>query len=283
MADLDYNINLNLLKKITQEELDEKIENHFIWSDSLGDESEQAILNFYDLSGLDLSKISLNFISMVGSNFKDADLSGSTFSLCKMAYANFQDANLEKTNFKDSYLHYASFEGANMYLTSINSVLNNNIFENIESEKSVSGRDADDDYFLAHDPSDLGKITQEELDIKLIKHDEWCNSAGVQGEFADLSNLDLEGLTIKPKILTNIPFSNSSFKNVDLCGKSFFYCNMRACNLEGANLEHSVMDNTLLTGANLKNSSLFNSFILYPHIKYGTILNNINSKKSWFD
>ena len=95
------------MKKITTEELMEKIAEHQKW---LRDKTTGKCLDasFLDFSDVDFSKIDFH-----GANFIDANFHGANFIDANFHGANFHGANFRDANFRDANFHGANFCCAN--------------------------------------------------------------------------------------------------------------------------------------------------------------------------
>ena len=110
------------MKKITTEELMEKIAEHQKW---LRDKTTGKSLDasFLDFSDVDFSKIDFhgaNFYganfhgaNFIGADFRNANFHGANFIGADFCDANFYDANFRDANFSDANFHGANFRDAN--------------------------------------------------------------------------------------------------------------------------------------------------------------------------
>ncbi len=105
------------MKTITETELKSILDQHKLWSETLGEEGicanlEGVNLEFADLEGVNLEGAwlkgaSLNCVNLEGANLEGADLTDSD-----LYYANLSDANLLGANLTGANLECASLECA---------------------------------------------------------------------------------------------------------------------------------------------------------------------------
>lgn len=101
----------------------------------------------------------------------------------------------------------------------------------------------------------LKRITQEELNEILDKHERWFdNKPG--GEQADLSNKNLSNLDISDRQLHFINFNNSDLSYSKLLRSRFDYANFENCKLKCCNMKMTKFTESILTGTDLSYSSL---------------------------
>ena len=72
------------LRKISQEELEEVLEQHWMWLTSAGIKGHRADLSYTNLSGRDLHGANLQNGNLKGANLRDADLWDSHLENAKM-------------------------------------------------------------------------------------------------------------------------------------------------------------------------------------------------------
>jgi hypothetical protein len=111
------------MKKITQEELDEKIKAHKRWLDGLSD-GEHLVLIGYDLRNSDLSGSDLRYSDLRRSNLSDSnlrnsdlrysDLSGTDLRNSDLRYSDLRRSNLSDSNLRNSDLRYSDLRRSNL-------------------------------------------------------------------------------------------------------------------------------------------------------------------------
>ena len=84
------------MKKITEEELKEILEQHKLWSDSDEKEGKRADLTDADLSGANLTRANLRFAVLTRANLTDANLSGVDLINSELEYADLTDTILDE-------------------------------------------------------------------------------------------------------------------------------------------------------------------------------------------
>ena len=97
------------MKKITEEELKEILEQHRLWLCSDEKEGKRADLKDADLSGANLTRANLRFAVLTSANLTGANLTG-----VNLYYANLIGANLTRANLTNAYLYYANLAYANL-------------------------------------------------------------------------------------------------------------------------------------------------------------------------
>ena len=96
------------MKKITQEELDEKIKAHKRWLDGLPD-GEHLVLIGYDLRNSDLSGSDLRYSDLRRSNLSDSNLRNSDLRYSDLRRSNLRGSNLSGSNLSGSDLDFSAF------------------------------------------------------------------------------------------------------------------------------------------------------------------------------
>ncbi len=91
------------MKKITQEELNEKLKLHEMWINN-EDGGERLVLIDYDLRYSDLRR----------SNLRDSNLSGSDLSGSDLRRSDLRDSNLSGSNLRDSNLSGSDLSGSDL-------------------------------------------------------------------------------------------------------------------------------------------------------------------------
>ena len=107
------------MKKITEEELKEILEQHRLWLDSNGKEGKRADLTdakLYgaDLSGANLTRANLAYANLTDANLTRANLSGADLYGAILIGTNLTGAILIGTNLTGANLRHADLSGANL-------------------------------------------------------------------------------------------------------------------------------------------------------------------------
>lgn len=104
------------MKKITQKELDKKVELHQEWVKDIN-KGKRLVLNGYDLSNLSLVDLNLKYVDLSGSNLSYVNFFNSNLRYADLGNTNLFSADLRYTNLGVAYLHnsdlrYADLEDA---------------------------------------------------------------------------------------------------------------------------------------------------------------------------
>jgi hypothetical protein len=92
------------MKKVTQEELNQILQQHSLWLETEGDQGARADLSYVDLSGVNLSGVNLS-----GANLFWAALAGAMLVGTSLFGANLYGANLTHAQISaDTRLHQCS-------------------------------------------------------------------------------------------------------------------------------------------------------------------------------
>ena len=97
------------MRKITEEELKEILEQHKLWLYSNEKEGKRA-----DLSSANLTDANLTGANLYDANLTDADLSYANLSSADLSYTNLSGADLSYTNLSDADLSDAILYGVNL-------------------------------------------------------------------------------------------------------------------------------------------------------------------------
>ena len=92
------------MKKITEEELKEILEQHKLWLDSDVEKGKRANLTGADLSGADLTGADLSGADLSGANLSYATLSSANLSCADLSRADLRRADLSGANLTDTIL-----------------------------------------------------------------------------------------------------------------------------------------------------------------------------------
>jgi len=97
-------------KKITQEELDEILEQHHLWLETEGKEGNRANLSKVNLGNFNLERVNLS-----KANLKGASLIGANLSQSKLSFANLSEAYMMFTDLSETIMTGTNLEGANLF------------------------------------------------------------------------------------------------------------------------------------------------------------------------
>jgi uncharacterized protein YjbI with pentapeptide repeats len=98
------------MKTLTQDELNEILEEHSTWVASNGKVGKQANFENFDLAGLIFTKKCL--VKVI---FKNADCRGQNFEGLDLTSSDFEGANVEFASFKRSKLLHVNFKNAKLW------------------------------------------------------------------------------------------------------------------------------------------------------------------------
>ena len=106
------------MEKITQKELDKKVELHQEWVKDTN-KGKKLVLNDYDLSNLSLINVNLKYVDLSGSDLSYVNFFNSNLRYADLGNTNLFSADLRYTNLGVTYLHnsdlrYADLEDANL-------------------------------------------------------------------------------------------------------------------------------------------------------------------------
>ena len=88
-----------IMREITQEEIDKKVKSHELWLDTNGKQGERAIFKDVLIKGKKIVYRNLHF---------------ATFESVKLAYATFDRANLDSVRFKNVHFCHVSLSNTNL-------------------------------------------------------------------------------------------------------------------------------------------------------------------------
>ena len=104
----------NELRKITQEELKDVLENHEQWLITPGTKGKRADLSYADLSYTDLSGVNLEGAILVCTDLSGANLAKANLSFTSLTCADLIGANLEDANLANADLRAAKLAGSDL-------------------------------------------------------------------------------------------------------------------------------------------------------------------------
>ncbi|MFG5859423.1 pentapeptide repeat-containing protein [Dysgonomonas sp. Shenzhen-Wh21] len=115
-------------------------------------------------------------------------------------------------------------------------------------------------------------ITQEEFDKIYKAHLSWLYSDGVEGEKANLSNVDFTNLIIPKNLnLTEANLDKTNFSKADLSDATFSKANLAESDLSYTNLKNVDFAGANLTYANLSGSNIRESDLFKANLSYANL------------
>lgn len=231
---------------MTQEELNMIIEDHQHWlaRDCEGWESMRANLSGADLSGLSMENARMSYGTFNRANLSGTNLNGADMSLASMAGVNLSRTQLYGTNMCGAYMI-----GANLDMASLKKV---NMREaNLNTASMKKCRVSETILYRA-------SLQAACMDGSVFKNCKMCG--------ADLSNTSLFHTRIVDSALQNVKLICARFGDVDLSNSNMSWTDMGAADVSGAclknvDLTRAHMDWAFVSGNILDVYSLSEAFI----------------------
>ena len=245
-------------KPITQDELDKKLGAHKLWLAGDRINGRRLDLTGYDLSGLNLFSANLYSAILKGTridgadlrfaNLKTAHLEGAVIDNSRCQYADFCNSHCQGMSAKGIQIARTGFIEANLAGVDMGGAISGKPSHfagaYLEGMKHPDGR--------IH--SDKRALTQERLNEIEYEHAQWLADPS-QGKRADLSGVDLRGLSLAGMDFRGVNAMNASFEGCD-CAKADFgsvelpdgrkyRANFANANFAGANLTETKWQGTL--------------------------------------
>lgn len=210
-------------RPLTQEDLDRVVADHGRWLD------DPKAGTYADLTGADLSGLSLDSVSLEEANLTGARLVGTTMNSVNLTRANLIGADLTKVTFVLCVLAGANFSTATLVDAKILSII---------WDEHGSGRVAN-------------------LDWASFRH---ANLTGAR-IVADCSDVNFDhavlvGADFSSNEINSASFVGANFSGANLENCEFNICDFSEANLVGARLSAITLVQNNFTGANLKKASL---------------------------
>ncbi len=211
------------LPPMNQEELDEIIQRHddFL-AGVLG--GLRALVQYRDLSGLDMGKTDLSQADFTGSNLSKCDLSngnftGVVFFACDLRHANLEQSNFTNADFRGASVIGANFLGADLMKADMR-----------EGQIMIAGRDGE----MTSRESASGLEGRTVLSGAKLAD---TNMSGLRAHNADFSGADLAGAIIQNADLSHVDFSGANLADTDFSGSDMSYIDLTDSVMSGAVLE----------------------------------------------
>lgn len=217
---------VSVTKKILkQAELDELLSLHerFLAGKMGG---KRAVLQYFDLSGLQAINRDLRQADFTGSNFVGANLAGTDLMAailfgCNFNNTNLRNANLARADLRGSYLAGAILSGANLEDADMRQGLIMGTEHNAKAHRSNQQR---------------GETVLSGADVS------GANLSRVQAKGADFSDANLTGAKMKDSDFTGSNFKNADVSNADMTGADISY----------ADVSNAVMSDTIMDAVEKK-------------------------------
>ena len=174
------------LKKLSPEEVRDKVDTHQLWMDTSGEKGELA-----DFSYSDLTKIKFGYVNLEQGDFEGAMLKNATLSPSVFNKANFDKANLERANLKATKLRSANLNEVNLAGANLERVY-------LEGASLCN--------------ADLRRANLNKGSLK------GANLSGANLQNASLRFADLEGASLEDAILSDADFYGANLQGVSLGG-----------------------------------------------------------------
>lgn len=214
---------------LSQGRLNDMIDKHarYLKGESGG---ARAILQYYNLSGLNfrrqnLAQADFTASSLAGCDLSDGIFTSANFFACDLRNTNFFRADLSRCDLRGAYLAGANLERANLF-------------------------DAD---------MREGKIMKQGEDGTLTDRK---RSAGTGAKTI------LKGAKLGGTNMDKVQAHSADFSDADLSGVSLMQANLHGANFEGANLSDTNMTDTDLTDVNMK-GSIISGMVVFQAEKQG--------------
>lgn len=227
------------LPLLSQGRLNDIIDKHarFLQGESGG---ARAVLQYYNLSGLNFRSQNLAQADFTGSSLSGCDLSNGVFTsanffACDLRNTNFFRADLSRCDLRGAYMAGANLERANLF-------------------------DAD---------MREGKIMKRDAEGILVDRK---RSAGVGAKTI------LKGAKLSGTNMDKIQASSADFSDADLSGVSMVQADLHDANFEGANLTDTNMAETNLTNVKM-HGSIISGMVTFHAEKQGLDLSGAISER----
>ena len=184
------------LKKISEEELKEKLEFHRKWL--IGEEEGVKLdLRNVDLSYTDLRNVDLSYADLSYANLKSANLYEVNLRYTDLSYANLKSANLYEVNLRYTDLSYANLRYANLS----NANLSNANLINVDLSYAN----------LSYANLSNANLSNANLESTNLRHADLKNA---NLKYANLSCADLKCAVLSYADLNNVDLTNAKLNNI---------------------------------------------------------------------
>jgi uncharacterized protein YjbI with pentapeptide repeats len=225
-------------KIIAQEELDRILADHKQWRTTTGKEGQRA-----ELTGADLTKVSLKGANLSGADLQKAKLSGAHLSGADLSKANLRDADLSGADLSGAYLFDTDLSGANLKEADLKDAILNKA--NLK-DADLSGADLK---LAGLSRADLSKSNLEGANLNKTKL-----RADLQG--ANLWRANLVDADLRRANLRQANLGQADLLRANLAGADLSGADLSGANLKEADLREAYLVDAVLTKADLRNVSL---------------------------
>ena len=198
-------------------------------------------------------RVTFNGSIMTNANFKGASANMADFSDALLENANFEQADLRDAILDGANLSNVEFDGADLRSASFNAAnMTGAHMANNETRGAIFTMALSDDN--PDRENEEFSLTKDEL---ILKHQQWVESAGRQGEKMNLSHYDLRKLkNLSDKRLTALVASHAVFaglnlQNLEIQSAQLNCADFRECDLRFADFRGSHMEDAVFVRANM--------------------------------
>lgn len=184
----------------------------------------RAVLQYLDLSGLDLSGCNCEQVDFTGSNLSHTNLSkgvfnGAIFYACDLRHANLEGGQFQKADFRGAAVIGANLLGADLDRADLREgkVMTMGKHGEMVNHRTAAGEDGQTS-FVGAKMSDT-------------------NMNGLRAHNADFSGADLTGAIIQNADLTDVDFKGANLSDVDFTGSDMSQSDLSECIMTGTVLE----------------------------------------------
>ncbi len=209
-----------------------------------------------DLSGADLSEVSLCYADLRNTNLTNANLHEAD-----LRFANLSGAILSKVNFRYANLSGTTLSGANLSGANLSGaqLSGANLSDATLNEADLSGANLNGAYLSEADLSNayLRYATLSEVDLSE----------------ADLSRATLSGANFRDATLSNADLIQANLQEADFSGADLRGANFSLANLHQANLSNTNLSGAIFREANLQEADLIDANLTTANLSGATLQN----------
>lgn len=195
---------------------------------------EVCILQFANLSGVDLTQANLSRARLESANLSGTNLTQADLRRAQLHFANLSDAKLGKANLVSADLHRADLRRADLTLAQVMRA------------------------WL--DDADLrgANLSKASLILAQLPHANLSGATILTANFsgADLTGADLTGATSNQSNFLRANLAGAKLNNASLVETGFENANLTGANFSGANLTGAVFTGANVTGTNFTGANL---------------------------